>query len=57
METPYFYRNKIQVPFGYDKQHRLVYGFYKIKSHDIVPISKCMIEDEVHGTVHIGNIL
>lgn len=51
METPYFYRNKIQVPFGYDKQHRLVYGFYKIKSHDIVPITKCMIEDEVHEDI------
>ena len=22
MEEPYFYRNKIQVPFGYDKQNR-----------------------------------
>ena len=32
MDEPYYYRNKIQVPFGYDKQKRLVYGFYKIKS-------------------------
>ena len=48
MEYPYFYRNKIQIPFGYDKQHRLVYGFYKFKSHDIVPIKECVIEDECH---------
>lgn len=51
MEKPIYYRNKIQVPFGYDKQHRLVYGFYRIKSHEIVPISKCMIEDEIHEKI------
>ncbi len=48
MDEPYYYRNKIQVPFGYDKQNRLVYGFYKFKSHDIVPIKECVIEDKVH---------
>jgi 23S rRNA (uracil1939-C5)-methyltransferase len=51
MDDPYFYRNKIQVPFGYDKQKRLVYGFYKFKSHDIVPIEQCVIEDEVHVNI------
>lgn len=51
MDNPYNYRNKIQVPFGYDKQNRLVYGFYKIKSHDIVPISECFIEDEAHVNI------
>lgn len=48
MDDPYHYRNKIQVPFGYDKQNRLVYGFYKFKSHDIVPISECAIESIEH---------
>ena len=48
MEEPYYYRNKIQIPFGYDKQNRLVYGFYKFKSHEIVPIKECVIEDKVH---------
>ena len=48
MEEPYYYRNKIQVPFGYDKQKRLVYGFYKIKSHDIVPITECAIQSKEH---------
>ena len=48
MDEPYYYRNKIQVPFGYDKQDRLVYGFYKFKSHDIVPINECVIEDKSH---------
>lgn len=48
MENPYYYRNKIQVPFGYDKQNRLVYGFYKFKTHDIVPIDECAIESIEH---------
>ena len=48
MDEPYYYRNKIQVPFGYDKQKRLVYGFYKFKSHDIVPITECAIESIEH---------
>ena len=48
MSEPYYYRNKIQVPFGYDKQRRLVYGFYRFKSHDIIPINECVIEDKSH---------
>ena len=51
MNEPYYYRNKIQVPFGYDKQNRLVYGFYKFKSHDIVPINECVIEDKCHAKI------
>ena len=51
MEEPYFYRNKIQVPFGYDKQHRLVYGFYKFKSHDIIYNQECVIEDQIHVSI------
>ena len=51
MNEPYYYRNKIQVPFGYDKQNRLVYGFYKFKSHDIVSISECVIEDKCHAKI------
>ena len=51
MEDPYYYRNKIQVPFGYDKQKRLVYGFYRFKSHEIVPISECVIESKEHVSI------
>lgn len=51
MEEPFYYRNKIQVPFGYDKQNRLVYGFYKFKSHDIVPIKECAIQSIEHVNI------
>jgi len=46
MEDPYFYRNKIQMPVGKDRFGKIITGFYKANSHDIVPIEKCYIEDE-----------
>jgi len=46
MEDPYFYRNKIQVPFGCDSKGNVYCGFYKQNTHVIVPIEKCFIEDE-----------
>jgi len=46
MEDPYFYRNKIQMPVGKDRFGKIITGFYKANSHDIVPIGKCYIEDE-----------
>ncbi len=45
MDSPYNYRNKIQVPFGYDKRGHIVYGFYRENSHEIIPIESCEIED------------
>ena len=46
MENPYFYRNKIQMPVGLSQKGRIITGFYKEKSHEIVPIDKCFIENE-----------
>ena len=46
MDEPYFYRNKIQMPFGKDRKGNVVYGFYKENSHEIIPVKKCYIEDE-----------
>ena len=45
MEEPYFYRNKIQMPVKLVKG-KIVSGFYKEKSHDIVPIDLCHIENK-----------
>ncbi|MDR0934994.1 MAG: 23S rRNA (uracil(1939)-C(5))-methyltransferase RlmD [Erysipelotrichaceae bacterium] len=46
MNDPYFYRNKIQVPFGVDKKGNIICGFYKERSHEIIPIDECYIEDK-----------
>ena len=45
MDEPYFYRNKIQMPYGKDKKGNVVYGFFKENSHEIIPVKECMIED------------
>lgn len=46
MSVPYGYRNKTQIPFGSDKHGNLIYGFYREKSHDVVPFSDCPISDK-----------
>ncbi|MCQ2795314.1 MAG: 23S rRNA (uracil(1939)-C(5))-methyltransferase RlmD [Bacilli bacterium] len=45
MYNPYYYRNKSQTPVKKIGK-KIVTGFYKAKSHDIVPIDECVIEDK-----------
>ena len=44
-ENPYKYRNKVQLPIGMDKS-RPVLGFYAPRSHDIIDIEECLIQEE-----------
>lgn len=46
MEQPMHYRNKVHAAFGEDKKHNPISGIYEKKSHRIVPLDTCMIEDE-----------
>lgn len=46
MKDPTHYRNKIQMPVGFDKKRNIISGFYRVKSHDIIPIDECVIEDK-----------
>jgi len=50
-DNPYFYRNKIVMPIGYDKRKKLIHGFYRYKSHDIVAIDECFIEDKRSASI------
>ena len=50
MDNPEHYRNKIQVPFGKENKH-VIYGFYKAKTHKIIPLKQCNIEDEKAGPI------
>ena len=46
MENPVGYRNKIQVPFGWNKwKNQAIYGFYRHGTHEIIPNNSCLIED------------
>ena len=42
MDYPYYYRNKMQVPFSI-KNNTIVYGFYANRTHDIVEFDVCKV--------------
>ena len=44
-ENHYKYRNKVQLPIGMDKS-KPVLGFYAPRSHDIIDIEECLIQEE-----------
>ena len=46
METPTHYRNKIHAVFGEDRKHNIISGIYEEKSHKIVPVNSCLIENK-----------
>ena len=46
MDHPYYYRNKIQMPFGKDNRGNIYCGFYQANTHHIVPVDTCYIESE-----------
>ena len=45
MEEPYRYRNKVQLPVGED-ENGIKIGFYAKKSHRIIDMDKCYIQNE-----------
>jgi 23S rRNA (uracil1939-C5)-methyltransferase len=46
MKKPYYYRNKLQYPIGKDKNQEPVMGVFAKRTHEIIPISKCIIQNE-----------
>ena len=45
MESPYYYRNKVQSAFAY-KNGKTVSGIYQSTTGKIVPVDNCMLEDK-----------
>lgn len=45
MNNPYRYRNKVQLPVG-KKESDIVIGFYAPRSHEIIHMDTCNIQDE-----------
>ncbi|MBC2373421.1 23S rRNA (uracil(1939)-C(5))-methyltransferase RlmD [Listeria booriae] len=50
MENPWNYRNKAQVPVGF-VHGRLVAGFYQQRSHQIIDMNTCLIQQEENNEV------
>lgn len=46
MEEPAHYRNKVHAAFGEDRRHNPISGIYEEKSHVIVPVDSCLIENQ-----------
>lgn len=46
MEDPYYYRNKVHAAFGRDRKGNVISGIYEEKSHRIVSVDDCIIEDK-----------
>ncbi len=51
MENSYRYRNKAQFPVGYDKDGNIVMGFYATRSHNIIPVSDCLLGVEENRVI------
>ena len=43
METPFYYRNKAQFPFGKNKEGKTITGFYAGRTHSIIENTDCAL--------------
>lgn len=46
MSEPWRYRNKAHATFSLDGRGRIVSGIYEESSHRVVPVERCLIQDE-----------
>lgn len=51
MENPWYYRNKSQIPVGKNNENKVITGFYRQRSHDIINMDECLIQDQLHQEV------
>lgn len=47
MDDPFYYRNKVHAVFDRDKKGNIICGTYEAKTHKVVPIEECMIENKI----------
>lgn len=50
METPWRYRNKVQMPVG-EQDGEIRVGFYRERSHEIIDIKECLIQNQASDVV------
>ena len=47
MDDPFYYRNKVHAVFDRDRKGNIICGTYEAKTHKVVPVEECMIEDKI----------
>ncbi len=47
MDNPYHYRNKAQYPLGTNKENKAIVGVFAERSHEIIPMQKCLIQNPI----------
>ena len=57
METPYHYRNKVISTFAPAPGGKLTSGIYAARTHKVLPVESCLLQDEVLDKVRAGNSL
>jgi 23S rRNA (uracil1939-C5)-methyltransferase len=50
MLNPYYYRNKIIMPFG-ERDGQIISGLYRKRSHDIIDMKKCSIAPKITSDI------
>ena len=50
MEDPWYYRNKVQMPIGYNN-NQMVVGFYKQRTNEIIPCQECYIQNKESNAI------
>ena len=55
MENPWNYRNKVTAIFDRDRKGNPVSGVYEEGTHNVIPVERCLIEDELADRI-IGTI-
>ncbi len=45
------YRNKMQLPVQKDKSGNVIMGFYRLHSHEVVPISDCILNPKIFSSI------
>lgn len=46
MKNPFYYRNKFQYPVGKDKNGMPIMGVFANRTHEIIPIQECLIQNK-----------
>ena len=54
METPYHYRNKVVSTFAPAAGGKLTSGIYAARTHKVLPVESCLLQDEVLDKVMLA---